>query len=501
MIKPLKTIIMLINGQKVRKEEFLAIKSELSENGITISVKGKKYRIDYPPEIWKAYSDTNKELLLDNLTFLQTCHLPASHGKKGAVYSTALPLFETFAFKSTMYDIPSTAVIDKKKTAEYIKGFFNSDFLFSSYDVVLPDPAKKKKNGNSKKTTAVILFTAGKESLLTLALCLEMGITPIPVYINEDTSHPEAKHKRKIIARMEEDYGMKIHTMVNDPGKMRYCDLGEEGNNWGAGAQLITYVLSVMPFVDYFDADHILFGNEYSCDSYSYDEEGFKSCVAFDQSSEWAKQLNIIAKMLSNRSVEVGSLVAPLQEIGLLRILHERYPQLGKLQMSCFSDTEEGKDRIWCGNCSKCARLFGFFKGLGIDTDKIGFQNNMFTKPNKKHFSLFGGEGLCYDALGVGSEEQAFAMYMASRRGAKGYLMDQFKKLPQYKEIKTNFRKLHKKYFSIYENIATPYELKEQLMDIFDETFQGNFKPKDFRLKHIKEAEELEEKEELIEQK
>ncbi|MBW2965443.1 hypothetical protein KY363_08350, partial [Candidatus Woesearchaeota archaeon] len=117
-------------------------------------------------------------------------------------------------------------------------------------------------------------------------------------------------------------------------------------------------------------------------------------------------------------------------------------------------------------------------------------------KPNKKHFALFGGGGLCYDTMCLGSEEQAFAMYMAIKKGEKGYLLEEFQKLPQYSEIDSNFKKLYKKYFSIYENIATPYELKEQLMDIFDETFQGKFEPKDLRLRHIREAEELAEQQE-----
>ena len=110
---------------KINKEEFLAIKSEITDDGITISFKGKKYKISFPKEVWQSYSETNKEFLLDNLTFMQTCYMPSSQKKKGMIYSTALPLLETFAFKSTLYDIPSTAQLDSKKTADYIKSFFN----------------------------------------------------------------------------------------------------------------------------------------------------------------------------------------------------------------------------------------------------------------------------------------------------------------------------------------------------------------------------------------
>jgi len=493
---------MLINGQKINKEEFLVIKSEITDEGITLSIKGKKYRIAYPKEIWQTYSDTNKELLLDNLTFMQTCHLPSSHKKKGIVYSTAMPLFKTFAFESTLYDIPSTAVIDNEKTTDYIKSFFNTELLFASYDTVFPDPAKRRKASSKKKPSAIILFTAGKESLLTLAMCLELGIKPIPIYMNENPSHPESKHKENIIKRLKEEYGLDVHTIINEPGKLRYCDLGEEENNWGAGTQFLTYVLEVLPFAQYFDADYIFFGNEYSCDDFTHCEEGFKSNFCFDQCAEWTKQLNSVAKVMTNKEVEVGSIVGPIYELGLVKILHERYPHLAKMQMSCFSDTDEGKERVWCGNCSKCARMFTFFKATGVDVKKMGFENNMFNKESKKHFSLFGSDcAYSYDISGLGIEEQALALFMAAGRGETGYIIEEFRKLPIFNELKSNFKKVYKKYFSQYESIAIPYELRERVTDMFDETFEGRFTPNDFRLKHIREAEEIQEQTELIEPK
>jgi hypothetical protein len=490
---------MLVNGQKIKKEEFLAIKSELTDTGINLSVKGKKYKIEYPEEIWQKYSETNKELLLDNITFMQTCHLPASHKKKGAVYSTAFPFFEAFAFKGTMLDIPSTAVIDHEKTTDYMRGFFNSEFLFSSYDTILPEITKRRKSSSRKKPTAIILFTAGKESLLTLALCLEMGIKPIPIYVEEEPDLAEAKHKAKIIKTLKDEYGIKTYKILNESGRLRYCDLDEAENNWGAGTQFLSYVLEVLPFVEHFEADYILFGNEYSCDDYNYCKEDFKSNFVFDQCSEWTKQLNMVGKLMTNNAVEVGSLVGPLHEIGVTRILHERYPYLANLQMSCFSDTEEGKERVWCGNCSKCARMFVFFKALGIDTEGSGFENNMFIKKSKKHFSVFGGKGLySYDVSGLASEEQALAFFMATEKGEKGYVVDEFKKTKAYKELKSNFKKVYKKYFSQYESVTMPYELKENVMDLFDETFEGKFSAKDFRLKEVREAEKLEKEKEIV---
>ena len=473
----------MITWGKRDKKEFLAISSEITDNGMLISVNGKKYNIEWPSESWKKVSAEEKKLLLDNLTFTQTCHLAASHKKKGIKYNTAMPCFETFAFKATLYDAPSTAVIDHEKTIDYIRRFFNSEFVFSDDKIAMPSNSKKTKIKWKTKKSAIILFTAGKESLLNLALCMELGIIPIPVYIDEDPNGPESRHKYRIIEQFESDYGIKVHKIVNEPGKLRYCDLGEEENNWGAGTQFLTYSLAIMPFVKQYGADYVLFGNEYSCDDYIYDKEGFKSNFCFDQCTEWTKQLDVVAKTMTNNGVTVGSLVGPLYEIGLVKILHSRYPELAKLQMSCFSDTEEGKKRMWCGNCSKCARMFVFFKALGINTKSMGFENNMFNKPSKDKFSIFGKEGLySYDVSGLGSEEQSLAFYLAAERGEKGYLIDKFRKLKAYRDIKDNMMEVYNKYFSQHESKSMPPKLKKKVMDIYAETFRGNFVPKDFRI-------------------
>ncbi|MBU0461994.1 MAG: hypothetical protein KJ574_05390 [Nanoarchaeota archaeon] len=468
----------------MKKEEFIPIKSEITEDGISISVKNKKYVMRYPKEIWKKYHDTNKEFLLDNLTFIQTCHIPASNNKDGNVYSTALPLFETFAFKSTMYDLPASAQLDNQKTTDYFRKFFNSSFLFASYNTVMPKSNTKRRTAQNKRPVAVVLFTAGKESLLTLGLCLEMGVKPIPIYIDENPQGAESRHKEKIIDALRKEYGIEVYHLLNEPGDLREEDLQGNYNSLGSGPQLLAYTLAVMPFVEYFDAEYILFGNEYSCDSYTKDAEGFNSNFCFDQSSEWTKQLSVVSEMMTGGKTEVGSIVSPLYELGVVKILHERYPHLANLQMSCFCWTPEGQHRKWCGNCSKCARLFVFFKALGIDTASMGFVNDMFSPEKKGLFSPFEGDNLNgYDSSGLGNEEQALAFFLAIEKGEKGPLLDEFKNLPIYSEIKNNFRMIHKKYFSQYESLAVPLEFKESIMDIFDESFEGKFTPKNFRIR------------------
>jgi hypothetical protein len=241
----------------------------------------------------------------------------------------------------------------------------------------------------------------------------------------------------------------------------------------------------VLPFVERFDADYIFFGNEFSCDDEEDDPEGFRANFCYDQTAEWTRQLTAVMGIMTDGRVEVGSLVGNLYELGLVKILHTRYPILAQLQTSCFSETKYGKRNKWCGQCNKCANTYLFFKALGIDTVKAGFKMDMFRAKNKKFYPLFDDNAQSYQLGGVVAEEEALAFYMSAEKGAKGHLIEKFKKTRWYAKIKADLNQANKEYFGIHESISVPERLRTRLKRIFEETFSGRFKTKDFREKKV----------------
>ena len=485
--------MLIYERDKIKKSEFFEIDASLSNSGINFFLNNKptskntnnnninnnhknhnnansknnnknnkKFSIKYPKEIWNSVSDKNKQILLDNLTFALSCHLPAANnekGKKGIIYKTALPCFESFIFKSTIYDIPSTALIDNKKTSNYMKRFFNSQFYFKNYDTKLPitKPNKQKENKKriNKQKTAIILFSAGKESLLTLAMCKELNIRPILVYIDECDSENyheyETIHKNKIIKKLKKEQNIEVYTIKNKLNEFQFNGYFDdmEFNNWGFGAMLTIFLLEVIPFAHKFNADYIFFGNEFSCDHNTINEDGWKTNYIYDQSSEWVKNLNIISRLMTDGKTQVGSLVSPLFELGLIKILHEKYPDLAKLQMSCFADTEHGEHNRWCCNCSKCARLYVFFKALNIKPDRVNLDKCLFAKKYRKLFSVFGSHDdmVGFDQSGLGAQEQQLAFMMAIENKVNGALIEEFKLKPKYQSLIRKKNSMKYKFF------------------------------------------------------
>src|SRR4030043_2372440 len=149
-----------------QKEDYLEVNTKYNGNSIEIQLNERNYRVEFPRNVWNPLEEPIKQSIVDHIAFLSTNYVPLTLGKKGVIYNTRLPMFDCFSFKSMMFDMPSNAVLDGRKMVDYVKDYFNLDFVFASDEpIVCAKPFKVR-------DTAVISFTSGKESLLTLAMCM-----------------------------------------------------------------------------------------------------------------------------------------------------------------------------------------------------------------------------------------------------------------------------------------------------------------------------------------
>jgi hypothetical protein len=138
-------------------------------------------------------------------------------------------------------------------------------------------------------------------------------------------------------------------------------------------------------------------------------------------------------RLLTNGSAKVGSLVGPLNEIAVIKCLHQAFPELAKYQMSCFCDLPEAEEHRWCCNCSKCARNYAFLKAIGVDPEKLGFWSDMFNEECKKFFSIWEGkETYGFDRSGLGKGEQELALFLAYKNKSDNEFLQDFMKRSRY---------------------------------------------------------------------
>ncbi|MBU0758192.1 MAG: hypothetical protein KKF44_09045 [Nanoarchaeota archaeon] len=441
-----------------------------TDNGVQLIIDQKKLNLEFPKEIWTSFPAEHKKLFVDNYAFLKTIHIPQFLDRHEKIeFSTLEPFFKNSIFHCMMSNIPFCADVDNISTTEKIRNFLNLEFRFAGASRPLPAYPEKMRDA------AVISMSFGKDSLLTYALAKELGFDVTLAMSDDNDCVQEMIYKLAIAKKFSTEFNEKVWIIKNNTSLIhRYKYWNVPKTEWGFGHLLTEYCYNMIPFAHFSKANHIMIGNEKSCDDTYMNKEGYTSYPVYDQSSFWTLQLSKMTKSMTGNQLQVISLIEPLYELAIIKILHNRYPEIGKHQMSCFSDENEyGKQHHWCGHCSKCARIYIFLKANNILPERIGFKNDMLMDKHKHLYSIFGvekkeGASVGYDASGCGRDEQLYAFYLACNNGTKGELIDLFKKT-YFNEAKNRAAELHKTYYGIHESRTIPAEILVRLKKIFNE--------------------------------
>ena len=164
--------------------------------GLNVRYKKKNYRLVYPKKIWNSYPQEKKEVLTDNLAYIFTINISQVTGKvKKIKYNTSQPFFRHHLFEVTVKSIPQTTEDYKHSAFDIIKRLLNTRFEFKNDKIKVPN--YKYKGNYERKSINTLSF--GKDSLLSLAVCDEIGLKPTAVYINDTVSPSENKIKLSFI--------------------------------------------------------------------------------------------------------------------------------------------------------------------------------------------------------------------------------------------------------------------------------------------------------------
>ena len=178
----------------------------------------------------------------------------------------------------------------------------------------------------------------------------------------------------------------------------------------------------------------------------------------------------MIKKMTGGRA-GVYSIIRPLTNIAITKILHHRYPEFAKYQVSCDCLDACDEER-WCHDCNKGARLSLFAHAIGRHPRIIGFKKEMLEKKHEKHYALFNGREVDhYEQSVEARDQQLLAFLMAYRAGVKGYLIDKFKK-EYLREAKQREKELRKKFFKVY-SARLPRRYKKNIASIYKQEMEG----------------------------
>jgi creatinine amidohydrolase/Fe(II)-dependent formamide hydrolase-like protein len=278
-------------------------------------------------------------------------------------------------------------------------------------ELVFPDPPpeappRAEAAWSDDPTRHAVLSSGGKDSLLTFGLLQELGLDPQAVFVNESGRH--------------------WFTALN---AYRYFSTSMAGTSrvWTDSDRLFSFMLRRLPFIrkdfarlrsdEYpvrlwtvavflFGAlpvlrkrgiGRLVVGDEYDT-SIRASHHGIPHYAGLYDQSRWFD--NAMTRYFARKEwgVQQFSILRPLSELLILRILVERYPNLQQHQMSCHAAHRDREGRIRpCGRCEKCRRIVGMLEALGADARRCGYTREQI----EACLRALAGQGVHQEAAGA----------------------------------------------------------------------------------------------------
>jgi creatinine amidohydrolase/Fe(II)-dependent formamide hydrolase-like protein len=226
-----------------------------------------------------------------------------------------------------------------------------------------------------------VLSSGGKDSLLSFGVLREIGCEVHPIFINESGRHWfTALNAYRYFAR-------------NVPNTARVWTNSDRVFNWMLRhlpfvrqdfARLrsdeypirlwtvAVFLFGALPILKKREIGRLLIGDEFDTTHRSSYRGITHYSGLYDQSRFFD---NVLTRYFHRKGWGISqfSILSPLSELLIEKILVERYPELQGHQVSCHATHIQG-DRVFpCGRCEKCRRIVGMLKALGADPTRCGY--------------------------------------------------------------------------------------------------------------------------------
>ena len=231
------------------------------------------------------------------------------------------------------------------------------------------------------RNRCAILSSGGKDSLLSYGLMKETGAEVHPVFVNEAGRHwftalNAYRHFKEVdrnTARVWVNSDRLFAWFLRRLPFVRQDFASVRSDEYPIRLWTVAvFLFGALPIVLKRGAGRLLIGDEYDTTERRSYEGVTHYDGLFDQSRYFDNALSRYY-LRKGWSVSQFSIVRPLSEILIEKILVERYPELQIHQLSCHATHKEG-DRIKpCGRCEKCRRIVGMLSAIGADPARCGY--------------------------------------------------------------------------------------------------------------------------------
>jgi creatinine amidohydrolase/Fe(II)-dependent formamide hydrolase-like protein len=264
---------------------------------------------------------------------------------------------------------------------------------------------------STEKQRHCVLSSGGKESLLSFALLRELQYEVHPIFVNESGHHwftalnayRYFKDTVAETARVWVNSDRVFNWMLQHLPFIRKNAGGIRSDQYPIRLWTVAvFLFGILPLVRKRGMGRILIGDEYDATVRSTHQGIRHFNGLYDQSLYFDRHLSRYY-MRKGWAVSQFSILRPLSEILIEKILAERYSQFQRHQVSCHAAHKRG-DRVHpCGKCEKCRRIVAMLKALDIDPGRCGYTEAQIARCLKD----FVAKGVCQEEAGRAHLEYA----------------------------------------------------------------------------------------------
>ena len=231
---------------------------------------------------------------------------------------------------------------------------------------------------------AAVLSSGGKDSLLTFGLLNEIGADVHPLFVNESGRHwftalNAWRHFHDHVphsARVWTDSDRLFVWMLSHLPFVRKDHARVRADIYPIRLWTVAvFIFGVLPIVRRRGIGRLTIGNEFDSTSRQSHSGITHYAAVYDQSRWFDEALTRYYQRKSWNLVQF-SVLRPLSELLIEKVLAERYPELLRLQVSCHAAHVTGDAARPCGKCEKCRRVVSMLTALGADTTQCGYSES-----------------------------------------------------------------------------------------------------------------------------
>ncbi len=240
-------------------------------------------------------------------------------------------------------------------------------------------PAWEKQEGAASRYA--VLSSGGKDSLLSYGLLNEMGLEVHPIFVNESGRHwftalNAYRHFRDDIpftSRVWTNSDRVFNWMLRHLPFIRKDFADVRSDEYPVRLWTVAvFIFGALPLLLKRGVGRLVIGDEYDTTR----RLSFKGITHYDGLFDQSRYFdNALTRYFYRKEWGVSqfSILRPVSELLIQKILAERYEELQQHQISCHAAHKEGETVKPCGRCEKCMRIVAMLSAVGMDPTRCGY--------------------------------------------------------------------------------------------------------------------------------